>query len=92
MLCVILGEFRRDRVDQVHEEQALRVLDTEHGPRMAARALSLAAGEHYVLVPPASYADWGRDHRISGCGPRVRFRRRSQVQGMGVRAQVLRDR
>lgn len=69
----------------------MRILDTEHGPRMVARAIPLTTGEHDVLVPPASHANRNLGRRISG-GPRVRSRRRSQIQGVGVGAQVLRDR
>lgn len=87
-LCC-LGALRGKRIDQVHEEQTVRVLDKEHGPRVAARPIPLFAGEHDLLVPPASHARRSGGYRIPG---RSRIWRRSQVQGMGVRSQVLRDR
>lgn len=87
-----VGAFRGERIDQVHEEQTVRILDTEHGPRMVARAVPLVAGEHDVPVPPAGHAVRSSGSRISsGGGPRAPGRR-YQVQGMGVGAEVLRDR
>lgn len=83
-LCA--GALCGERIDQVHEEQTVRVLDPEHRPRMAARAVPLVAGEHDLLVPPASHARQPGRRAISAGG------RPLQVQGVGVRAQVLRDR
>lgn len=58
---------------------------------MATRTLPLSAGKHDMLVPSTSYADQSCGRRISG-KPRIGHGWRSQVQGMGIRAQVLRDR
>lgn len=65
------------------------ILDTEHGPWLVARALPLFTGEHDLLVSFASHSSRYRGCRISGGSW---FRLRSQVQGMGIRTQVLRDR
>lgn len=86
LLRFCAGALCGERINQVHEEQTMRVLDSEHRPRMVARAVPLVAGEHDVLVPSAGHARQPRRSRIPGGGWRP------QVQGVGVRAQVLRDR
>lgn len=55
---------------------------------MVARAVPFFAGKHKMLVPSTSDAYGSPGRRMSG----GRSRNRAQVQGMGVRAQVLRDR
>lgn len=90
-----LGPFCGKRIDQIHEKQTVRILDKEHGPRMATRPLPLFTGEHHLLVSSESHASRpGRGRRIPGRCPRTRCRRRGrfQVQSVGVRSQILRDR
>lgn len=88
-----LGALRGDRVNKVHQEQTVRVLDTEHGPWVAALTVPFATGKHHVLVPPSGYAGY----RTGSHGIPVRWswhhqQWRAQIQGVGVSAQVLRDR